>query len=160
VQHITAGFLPGLASWLAQTTGIRVQIAAHGLPPHPGHVYLAPDDFHLGLQAGRLQLTREAPESGLRPAVDVLFRSLAEQCGAQAIGVLLTGMGKDGAQGLRLMRERGATTIAQDRDSSVVFGMPGAAVRLDAATHVLPAERIGPALIELCERSGQLKEQR
>ena len=82
-------------------------------------------------------LAREEPESGLRPAVSYLFRSLAENCGANAVGVLLTGMGKDGAAELKQMRDRGACTIAQDRESSVVHGMPGEAIALGAAMHVL-----------------------
>ena len=83
-------------------------------------------------------LARDEPENGLRPAVSYLFRSLAESCGANAVGVLLTGMGKDGAAELKQMRDRGAVTIAQDRESSVVHGMPGEAIALGAATHVLP----------------------
>jgi two-component system chemotaxis response regulator CheB len=148
VQHIAPGFLPGMVDWLSQTTGLRVHIAAHGATPLPGHAYVAPDDFHLAADAhGRMMLAREEPESALRPAVSYLFRSLAKTCGATAVGVLLTGMGKDGAAELRLMREQGAFTIAQDRDSSVVHGMPGEAIELGAATQVLPADKIAGALI-------------
>ena len=147
VQHITAGFLPGLAEWLGQTTPLHVQIASHGMDPRPGHVYLAPDDFHLGVDSdGRIQLTREAAENGLRPAVDHLFRSLSQRCGTQAIGVLLTGMGRDGARELKAMRDRGGRTFAQDQASSVVHGMPGAAIAIGAAEQVLPVERIADAL--------------
>ena len=106
--------------------------------------------------AGRLLLTREPAENGLRPSVSWLFRSLAENIGANAIGVLLTGMGRDGAEELKLMRDRGSLTIAQDRDSSVVHGMPGAAIELEAATQVLPADRIAAALrTELSRRIPQ-----
>jgi two-component system chemotaxis response regulator CheB len=148
VQHIARGFLPGMVDWLSQTTGLRVHIAAHGATPLPGHAYVAPDDFHLAADAnGRMMLAREEPESALRPAVSYLFRSLAKTCGATAVGVLLTGMGKDGAAELKLMREQGAFTIAQDRDSSVVHGMPGEAIELGAATQVLPADKIAGALI-------------
>jgi two-component system chemotaxis response regulator CheB len=94
-----------------------------------------------------MMLAREEPESALRPAVSYLFRSLAKTCGATAVGVLLTGMGKDGAAELKLMKEQGAFTIAQDRDSSVVHGMPGEAIELGAATQVLPADKIAGALI-------------
>ena len=101
-------------------------------------------------------LSREAPESGLRPAVSCLFRSLAEHFGSQAVGVLLTGMGRDGADELKRLRDLGAMTIAQDRDSSVVHGMPGAAIELGAAAQVLPADRIASALIaELARRIPQ-----
>lgn len=148
VQHISPGFLSGLADWLHQTTGFRVQIGAYGLPLLPGHVYLAPDDFHMGVTtSGHLRLTKEAPESGLRPAVSYLFRTLAEVFGSAAVGVLLTGMGKDGAAELTLMKTRGAVTIAQDRESSVVYGMPGEAVRLGGATHVLPSTKIAAAIV-------------
>lgn len=148
VQHIAPGFLGGMVEWLNETTGLRVHIASHGTMPLPGHAYVAPDDFHLAADAGgRLLLAREAPEAGLRPAVSYLFRSLARTCGASAIGVLLTGMGKDGAVELKQMRDRGACTIAQDRDTSVVHGMPGEAIELGAAALVLPADRIAGALI-------------
>jgi two-component system, chemotaxis family, protein-glutamate methylesterase/glutaminase len=148
VQHIAPGFLSGMVEWLNETTGLRVHIAAHGTTPLPGHAYVAPDDFHLAADAGgRLVLAREAPEAGLRPAVAYLFRSLANTCGSSAIGVLLTGMGKDGAAELKEMRDRGACTIAQDRETSVVHGMPGEAIERDAATLVLPADRIAGALI-------------
>lgn len=157
VQHIARGFLPGMVEWLNQTTGLHVHVAAHGATPVPGHAYLAPDDFHLGVSAaGKLTLSREAPEAGLRPAVSCLFRSLAENYGAQAVGVLLSGMGRDGAEELKRLRERGALTIAQDRDSSVVHGMPAAAIELGAAMQVLPADRIASALIaELARRIPQ-----
>jgi two-component system chemotaxis response regulator CheB len=148
VQHIARGFLPGMVDWLSQTTGLRVHIAAHGATPLPGHAYVAPDDFHLAADAGgHLVLAREQAESGLRPAVSYLFRSLANSYGASAVGVLLTGMGKDGAEELKRMKDHGAYTIAQDRDSSIVHGMPGAAIELGAASQVLPADKIAGALI-------------
>jgi two-component system chemotaxis response regulator CheB len=148
VQHIARGFLPGMVDWLSQTTGLRVHIAAHGATPLPGHAYVAPDDFHLSADArGYLMLAREPPENGLRPAVSYLFRSLADSHGANAVGVLLTGMGRDGAEELKRMRNHGAHTIAQDRDSSIVHGMPGAAIELGAASQVLAADKIAGALI-------------
>jgi two-component system chemotaxis response regulator CheB len=148
VQHIARGFLPGMVDWLSQTTGLRVHIAAHGAAPLPGHAYVAPDDFHLAADArGHLVLAREQAESGLRPAVSYLFRSLADSYGANAVGVLLTGMGRDGAEELKRMKDHGAYTIAQDRDSSIVHGMPGAAIELGAASQVLAADRIAGALI-------------
>lgn len=150
VQHITQGFLPGLVEWLRQTSGFDVQIATTGILPLPGQVYLAPDGFQMGVSpSGRILLTKENEENRLRPAVSYLFRSLAAVHGPDAVGVLLTGMGKDGAAELRLMRDRGATTIAQDRETSVVFGMPGEAINLGAATHVMPAERIAGLLLAL-----------
>ena len=153
VQHIADGFLTGMVDWLNQTTALQVHIASYGTRPLPGHVYLAPDDFHMRVgPAGGIVLTREAPLNHLRPAVSVLFRSLAEAHGPDAMGVLLTGMGRDGAAELKLMRDRGAITIAQDRDSSVVHGMPGAAIALGGATHILAADAIGAALMTLIRR--------
>jgi two-component system chemotaxis response regulator CheB len=153
VQHIAHGFLPGLAEWLNQTTGWQVQIAAHGICPMPGHAYLAPDDFQMSITTSRhILLTREDPENGLRPAVSHLFRSLCEVCGPNAVGVMLSGMGKDGAAELRLMKDRGAPTIAQDRETSVVHGMPGEAIALGGADHILPADKIAGALITLVNR--------
>ncbi len=150
VQHIAHGFLAGMAEWLNQTTSLQIHIASYGTSPLPGHVYLAPDDFHMGIGAGgNIILTREAPENHLRPAVAFLFRSLAETYGPKALGVLLTGMGKDGAEELKVMKAKGSLTIAQDRESSVVHGMPGVAIALGAATHVLPADKIADALISL-----------
>lgn len=153
VQHIADGFVAGMAEWLNQTTALQVHVASHGALALPGHVYLAPDDFHMGVGAGGvIVLTREDPENHLRPAVSYLFRSLAQVHGADAVGVLLTGMGRDGAEELKAMKDQGAITIAQDRDSSVVHGMPGVAIALGAATHVLAAERIAPALVALVQR--------
>jgi two-component system chemotaxis response regulator CheB len=157
VQHIAYGFLPGLAEWLNQTTGLPIQIAAHGTCPLPGHVYLAPDGFHLGLSSsGRILLTKEAPENGLRPAVSHLFRSLTEVCGSNAVGVLLTGMGKDGAAELKLMKDTGAITLAQDRESSIIHGMPGEAIALGGATYVLSADKIaGMLAVLVSQRNGE-----
>ena len=154
VQHIAKGFLPGLADWLGQTTALQVQIASHGTEVRPGHVYLAPDDFHLEIGSeGRIQLVREEPENNLRPSVDRLFRSMAEHCGHNAIAVLLTGMGKDGAAALKALHECGAHTIVQDRDSSVVHGMPGAAIHLGAAREILHVDHIADALRRVADRT-------
>ena len=153
VQHIARGFLPGLVEWLNQTTGWQVHIGAHGACLLPGHAYLAPDDFQMGISnAARIFLTRVEPENGLRPAVSYLFRSLSEVCGPNAVGILLSGMGKDGAAELKLMKDRGSFTIAQDRETSVVHGMPGEAIELGGAAQVLPADKIADALITLVKR--------
>jgi two-component system chemotaxis response regulator CheB len=98
-------------------------------------------------------LSDHAPENNVRPSVAYLFRSVAEICGSQAVGVLLTGMGSDGARELLLMRQRGAITIAQDKASSVIHGMPGTAIQMSAATHVLPPEGIAALLAALAERN-------
>ena len=147
VQHIAPGFVQGLADWLSGSIGIPVQIACNGQRALPGHVLLAPDDCQMRITAGGLiSCTSEPMENGLRPSVSHLFRSVALTHGKRAIGVLLTGMGRDGAEELKLMRERGAVTIAQDKESCVVNGMPGAAVQLDAAIHVCPPLEIAAIL--------------
>jgi two-component system chemotaxis response regulator CheB len=150
VQHIAQGFVQGLLEWLNQTTGFPMHLASHGERLLQGHVYFAPDGHHVGVEAdGRAMLSIDPPENGLRPSVSFLFRSVARNFGSKAIGVLLTGMGRDGAEELRLMRDRGAVTFAQDLASSVVHGMPGEAVKLDAAVHVLPPEGIAESLQNL-----------
>lgn len=150
VQHISAGFLPGLVEWLTQSTGFPVHIGTHGEQMLQGHAYLAPDGYHMGIGGqNRIVLSRTEPENGLRPAVAFLFRSVASSCGPRAIAVLLTGMGRDGSQELKELRDCGAITIAQDADSAVVHGMPGEAIRLGAAQYVLPPERIPVVLTSL-----------
>jgi two-component system, chemotaxis family, protein-glutamate methylesterase/glutaminase len=153
VQHIATGFTEGFVEWLGQSSKLRVRLAAQGEQILSGHVYVAPDGFHLKVTAGRnVWLSDEKPENGLRPSVAALFRSVAKAYGGQATGVLLTGMGKDGAEELKLMREQGAVTIAQDRESSVVHGMPGHAISIGGAAYVLPPEKIPQALTELTAR--------
>jgi two-component system chemotaxis response regulator CheB len=148
VQHIAKGFLPGMVAWLRQTTGLAVHLGADGMLPLPGQVYFAPDNSHMGLEkTGRIRLSTATAENGVRPAVGFLFRSLADVAGPNAVGVLLTGMGKDGAPELKRMKDAGAFTIAQDRATSVVHGMPGAAIALGGATHVLPIHKIAGALL-------------
>jgi two-component system chemotaxis response regulator CheB len=150
VQHIAAGFTNGFVEWLAQSASLPVHLANQAEPVLAGHAYVAPEGFHMKVSArGRVSLTQEEPENGLRPSVSFLFRSVAKVYGANAIGVLLTGMGKDGARELKLMNEQGAVTIAQDRESSVVHGMPGEAIRLGAATYILSSEKIAAALTSL-----------
>lgn len=150
VQHLAEGFCQGLAEWLTHAAGFPTSVAEHGEMPRAARAYLAPDGRQMGLDArGRIELCEAPCENGLRPAAAWLFRSVAEVCGAGAAGVLLTGMGRDGAAELKLLRERGGVTIAQDRESAVVHGMPGEAIRLGAATHVLPPEKIADLLIEL-----------
>ncbi len=161
VQHIAPGFLAGLADWLNQTTGLKVHIAGHQMTPLPGHAYLAPDGMHMTIDSdGQISLNRDQPENGLRPSVAQLFRSLAQQAGPRAAGVLLTGMGKDGAQELKLMRDRGALTIAQDQETSVVHGMPGEAIALGAVQYVLGTSQIAPALISLTHQPTIAEENR
>ena len=150
VQHIAMGFIGGFVEWLGGTSHFPLSIASHGEHPLPGHGYVAPDGFHLGVGSDtRIVLTDHAPENGLRPSVAYLFRSVAEVFGPNAVGVLLSGMGRDGAEELKIMKEKGAITIAQDRESSVVYGMPGEAIKLGAAKYVLPPEGIADILTTL-----------
>lgn len=150
VQHITAGFVRGFADWLAQSSGLPVHVAGHGDPTLPGHVFVAPDGFHMLVDQDRsLALSSEPPENGLRPSVSALFRSVARVYGRHAVGVLLSGMGKDGAEELRLIKDRGGITMVQNQESSVVFGMAGEAVRLEAATYVMAPESIAEVLHRL-----------
>lgn len=156
VQHMATGFIQGFVEWISQNSGFPVRIAIHGELPLPGHAYVAPDGLHMGIGSGnRIALSNEKPENGLRPSVSYLFRSVIKNYGRHAIGVLLTGMGRDGAEELKLMKASGALTIAQDKESSVVHGMPGEAIGLGGATYVLPADRIAAALAHLVDRKGK-----
>ena len=153
VQHIAKGFVQGFAEWLSGASGFPVHIASHDEVPLPGHGYVPPDGLHMGVAAGpRIVLSDSPPENGLRPSVAYLFRSVAQVLGPGAVGVLLTGMGKDGAEELKVMKEKGAVTIVQDEESSVVHGMPGEAVKLGAATHVLAPEGIAAMLTALVKK--------
>ena len=152
VQHMSPGFVTGLAEWLQQSTHFPVRVGRHQEQILPGQSYLAPDGFHMEVgRFGRIELGTQAPVNGLRPAISPLFRSVAEFYGPSAAGVLLTGMGADGAAELALLKEKGAVTIAQDQESSVVHGMPAEAIKLGAAVYVLAPERIAELLKALVE---------
>lgn len=147
VQHMAAGFIQGFADWLGQVSLLPVVVASHDSDLLPGHIYIAPDGFQVRVEkSGKIGLVNDVPENGLRPSVSYLFRSVAASFGRHAVGILLTGMGKDGAEELKLMREKGAVTIAQDKESSVVHGMPGEAIKLGAATYIFPPEKIAAIL--------------
>jgi two-component system response regulator WspF len=149
VQHVDEVFAAGMAQWLAGESHMPVRLAREGEVLQPASVLLAGTNNHLYLAPeGRLVYRREPADQVYRPSIDVFFESVASHWRGEAIGVLLTGMGRDGARGLKLMRERGFHTIAQDQASSAVYGMPKAAVALDAATEVLPLDRIAARLIE------------
>jgi two-component system chemotaxis response regulator CheB len=158
VQHLAASepFAVAFSDWLADQTGRTVTYAADGMPVQAlaGRVALAPPDRHLYVRDGRLRLSDAAPRHSCRPAVDVLFDSVAEEYGSAAAGCLLTGMGRDGATGLLRMRARGAVTFAQDEASCVVYGMPREAALLGAAVHILPPAGIAGRLAELVPAGG------
>lgn len=145
VQHLPRGFAASFVSFLQTRCTLAVRLAEHGLAPKAGTVVLAPDDHHLELIDGKLALTGGPPVDGHRPSGSVLLRSLSA-LGNAAIGVVLSGIGRDGADGLRAMRDRHAVTFAQDAATSVVYGMPRAAVEDGAAVHVLPVTAIGDAI--------------
>lgn len=146
-QHITPGFSDDLARWLAAETGQRVHEATDGQRLVKSEFFIAPSHLHmLVLPSGQLRLDDGAPQGGFKPSCDLLLRSVAQSFSSRAIGVVLTGMGRDGAQGLKAIRDAGGHTIAQDEATSVVFGMPGEAVALGAAECVLPLEDIGDQL--------------
>jgi two-component system chemotaxis response regulator CheB len=147
VQHIAKGFLSGLGDWLDASCALPVSIGKQGQEVLPGHVYLAPDEFEMGVSRSlRIHLSPQKTSIGPCPSVSFLFRSALVHFGPQAMGVLLSGMGRDGAEELTLMKNKGSVTIAQNEDSCVVFGMPGAAVKLQGATYILPPEKIGPMI--------------
>ena len=147
VQHMARGFVHGFAEWLGHTSGFPVRVATDGESLKPGCAYIAPDDFHMGIGPGNtIRLAADALENGMRPSVSFLFRSVAAMFGSNAAGVLLTGMGKDGAEELKVLKDVGAITIAQDKETSVVFGMPHQAILLEAAMYVLPPEGIARTL--------------
>jgi two-component system chemotaxis response regulator CheB len=152
VIHIGMPFASAFAEWLGSQSPIRVAYAHDGEPlpaPGVGVVLVAPPDRHLVLRQGKLWLTQDPERHSCRPSVDVLFFSLAQELAANCAACLLTGMGKDGAEGLLAVRRAGGRTIAQDEATSVVFGMPREAIQLGAAEQILPLEKIAAALAAL-----------
>jgi len=147
-QHISEGFADGLARWLSFDTGHKVVEVEGAVPLESGGVYIAGSTGHLVVSTqSKLEIDPSPAVGGFRPSCDVLLKSAAQVFHGQAIGVVLTGMGRDGAKGLKEIRARGGHTIAQDEKTSVVFGMPGEAVALGAAEKVLPLDLIAPQLL-------------
>jgi len=143
--------LTGLATWLRSHCALAVQVAQPGQQPQPGNVYFAPEQRHLELDGrGYFRMTTTPPVAGHRPAITVTFESIARCYGHRAVGVLLTGMGSDGAAGLAAIAKAGGVTMVQDEATSVVFGMPGSAIALGVVQRVLPLEAIAPALQTTC----------
>jgi two-component system chemotaxis response regulator CheB len=149
VQHIADGFTEGLAGWLQQESHLEVREARDGDPLRPGRVLLAPSGSHLVLAEGVAHLSDALPVDTFRPSVTPLFLSAASAYGGRACGVILTGMGRDGAEGLKAIKDAGGPTLAQDEATSAVFGMPKAAIDLGAVDRVLQLDDIPRALLEL-----------
>ncbi len=150
VQHIAPGFAQGFVDWMNQKSNVRLKLAEEGETARPGSAYMAPDGLQMGVDK-RFHITLKAddPINGLRPSVSYLFQSVADSFGDQTAAVLLTGMGRDGAPELRTLRTRGAVTIAQNKETSIVYGMPGEAEKLGAAKYFLAPAAIADMLIKL-----------
>jgi two-component system chemotaxis response regulator CheB len=149
VQHLPPGFEPGLVAWLAAESKGRVKVAEDREPLEPGVVYVGPDGRHLAAGGGGIRLEDGPPVNGLRPSADRLFASLAAEYGARAAGLVLSGMGDDGAEGLALLRRAGGFAAAQGPASSVIYGMPRAALESGAAQVSLELDEIPRALARL-----------
>jgi two-component system, chemotaxis family, response regulator WspF len=150
VQHIGQLFAPGLVEWLNEYSKLPVHLAREGDPVSSGNVLVAGTEDHLVFKNSReLGYTIEPKENPYRPSVDVFFGSAARYFRGSIAGVLLTGMGRDGARGLKILRDAGYHTISQDQKTSAVYGMPKAAAAINAATEILPLQKIGPRLREL-----------
>lgn len=150
VQHIGRGFTESLRTWLEQNCGHPVCVPEEGETLHAGCVYIAPEDLHLEVhRPGVVRLNNGPPVSSVRPSATNLFASMAQTYGDRAVAAVLTGMGNDGANGLAAIASAGGYTIAQDAETSVVYGMPKAAAEAGAVIEVLPLEAIGPRLAEL-----------
>jgi two-component system chemotaxis response regulator CheB len=148
VQHIAHGFLQGLVDWLSHQVTLKVRVAERGDVAQPGVVTFAPEDAHLVVGPEmRLRLLKDPPVDGHRPSGTVLLQSMAQVCPAQSLGVVLTGMGRDGAQGLLELRHAGGRTLVQDEATSLIYGMPKAAAELDAAERSLPLEAIARDIV-------------
>jgi two-component system response regulator WspF len=148
VQHIDEAMAQGMADVLSQETGHRVEVAEPGMVPRSGQILLAKTDDHLVLDRnGSLNYVAEPRDAWYRPSADVFFRSIASNWRQPGVAVLLTGMGRDGASGLLGLRRAGWLTIAQDEETCVVWGMPGAAAKIGAAERILPVSQIGPAIV-------------
>lgn len=148
VQHISSGFVDGLVNWLSESTSLKVKIAENGEVAQPGFVYVAPDKFHLEIgEGGLIKLTNPTNPAELPPSIGYLFRSITRVYGSECAGILLTGVGRDGAADLLAMKEKGALTLVQDEDSSVKFDMPREAIKIGAAQKILPLKEIPHVLL-------------
>jgi two-component system chemotaxis response regulator CheB len=154
VQHMSKGFLVGFIDWLVISTGHKIYVATHHAKAAAGCIYVAPDDFQLGISSnGIIELSENSPGNDYCPSVSHLFKSVAKSYGSEALGILLTGMGKDGAIELKLLKDQGAITIAQDQESSVIYGMPGEAKKIGAANFILSPVEIAATVVNILKRN-------
>lgn len=151
VQHMPAGFTLSFAERLNWHSSLEVKEAVDGDVIRPGQALVAPGDFHLETVANRVELNQNEKVHSVRPSIDVMMRSVSRAPRDKVIGVLLTGMGNDGARGMKAIKENGGITIAQDESSSIVFGMPREAIALKAVDHVVPLDEIAPFIIKIIE---------
>ena len=153
VQHMSDEFLHGMARWLQRSTQLQVKIAESGDDLKAGHVYIAPGTDHMTIERknGQLliRLIRERGNPQYQPSVNMLFNSLATVCRSNAIGLILTGMGDDGASGLLAMKQAGARTLAQDEESSTIYGMPNAARLCGAVNSEMPLSTLAPTILKM-----------
>lgn len=151
VQHMTSGFGPAFASWLNTESPLTVKIPQVGDELLPGTVFVAPDNYHIGInKSGKILLTsQQTSYNHHRPSINYMFETVAKSYGPKALGVLLTGMGEDGALGLREIKSAGGKTVAQDERTSVVFGMPKAAIALGAADRVVPLDKMACTVLSM-----------
>lgn len=149
VQHIASGFASGFAQWLNRESKVPVLLAEDGLEFQPGTVYVAPGDYHMIVGDGKIKLVIDSPVNCCRPSIDVLFTSLAQEYRGAVVGVILTGMGRDGAQGLSHIKEHGGITIAQDKKSCAVYGMPKAAIAMNTVDLVIPLSEIPDTISQI-----------
>lgn len=150
VQHITSGFLSGLVDWLAKECKIKVKIGEDSEEIRPGVAYMAPDNFQMRVEeSGKINLSNEPAQGGHRPSGDVLLDSVARTYGKGSVAAILTGMGRDGAMGMKAIKQFYGKTIAQNEKSCVVFGMPKAAVEMNVIDKVLPLESIAEEIVSM-----------
>ena len=150
VQHITEGFVNSFKDWLIKSTGHQVHIANPAVIMSPGHFYIAPNNMQMGVRnTGKIELVNSKPINNLCPSVAYLFKSATKAYGEKVLGIFLTGMGKDGAAELKIMKDKGAITVAQDEESSVIYGMPGEAKKIRAAKYILSPQEIAGMIVKL-----------
>ena len=150
IQHIVEGFIDGLVGWLQKLNKVKVRVAKEGDVISPGVVLFSPDMSHIIInESGKIKFEKSPPVGGVRPAADILFPSIAKYYGSSAIGVIMTGMGDDGARGIERIKKEGGNTIAQNKETCAVFGMPKAAIERGTIDKIVPLQSIPETIIKL-----------